>query len=138
MVRTQLPILAASLSEYNFPMKFRLLALLLLAPIAFAQGAPDMASAPHYKQLLANDQVRVFALTLSPLEWTLARHDRNFLTLALQDCDVVMWPEGESDILSFRYNQGDVGSISGDARLASATTGPAYIATSPSNFSIPR
>jgi hypothetical protein len=89
-------------------MKFRLLALLLLAPIAFAQGAPDMASAPHYKQLLANDQVRVFALTLSPLEWTLARHDRNFLTLALQDCDVVMWPEGESDILSFRYNQGDV------------------------------
>ena len=83
------------------------LTLLLLAPMAWAQSAPDMASAPHYRQLLVNDQVRVFALTLRPLERTMARHDHNFLVVALQDCDVVMWPEGESDIVNFHFNQGD-------------------------------
>ena len=89
-------------------MTSRLLTLLLLAPMAWAQGAPDMASAPHYRQLLSNDQVRVFALTLRPLERTMARHDHNFLVIALQDCDVVIWPEGESDIVNFHFNQGDV------------------------------
>jgi hypothetical protein len=90
-------------------MKSRLLVLLLLwAPIAWAQSAPDMASAPHYRLLLSNDQVRVFAVTLRPTERTMARHDHNFLVVTLQDCEVVMWPEGASDILDFRFNQGDV------------------------------
>src|SRR6266404_4884017 len=88
-------------------MKSRFLMLLLLAPIAWAQSAPDMASAPHYRQLLANDRVRVFALTLRPLERTMARHDHNFLVIALLDSDVVMWPEGDSDILTFRFRQGE-------------------------------
>jgi hypothetical protein len=45
-------------------MKSRLLLLMLLfAPMAWAQTAPDTASAPHYRQLLANDKVRVFAVT---------------------------------------------------------------------------
>jgi len=89
-------------------MKSRLLMLFCLAPLAWAQSAPDMASAPHYRQLLANDQVRVFAVTLAPLERTMARHDHNYLVVALQDCDVVIWPEGDSDILSFHFNPGDV------------------------------
>lgn len=90
-------------------MKFRFLILLwLLAPMAWAQTAPDMASAPHYKLLLANDQVRVFAVTLRTLERTMARHDHNFLVVTLQDAEVVMWPEGASDITNFRFNQGDV------------------------------
>ena len=90
-------------------MKSRLLLMLLLCtPLAWAQSAPDMASAPHYRQLLVNDQVRVFALTLRPLERTMARHDNNFLVVALLDCDVVIWPEGESDIVNFHFNQGDV------------------------------
>lgn len=79
-----------------------------LAPMAWAQSAPDMATAPHYRQLLSNARVRVFALTLKPLERTMARHDNNFLVVALQDCDVVMWPEGQSDIVDFHFNQGDV------------------------------
>ena len=82
--------------------------MLLFAPLAWAQSAPDMASAPHYRQLLANDKVRVFAVTLRPLERTMARHDHNFLVVALLDCDVVIWPEGESDIVNFHFNQGDV------------------------------
>lgn len=89
-------------------MKFSLLMLLLCAPMTWAQSAPDMTSAPHYRQLLANDQVRVFALTLKPLERTMARHERNFLVVALLDSDAVIWPEGESDIVDFHFNQGDV------------------------------
>ena len=38
----------------------------------------------------------------------MARHDRNFLVVALLDSDVVIWPEGESDIVDFHFNQGDV------------------------------
>ena len=97
-----------NIQEYNSVMKSRFLALLLFAPIAWAQSAPDMASAAHYRQLLTNDQVRVFAVTLRPLERTLARHDHDFLVVALLDCDVVMWPEGESDIVNFHFNPGDV------------------------------
>lgn len=89
-------------------MKIPLLIFLLLTPVAWAQTAPDMASAPHYRQLLANDQVRVFALTLKPLERTIARHDHNFLVVALLECDAVIWPEGQSDIVDFHFNQGDV------------------------------
>lgn len=90
-------------------MKFRfLMSLLLLAPIACAQTAPDMASAPHYRLLFSNDQVRVFAVTLRARERTMVRHDHNFLVVTLQDSEVVMWPEGASDITNFRFNQGDV------------------------------
>jgi hypothetical protein len=90
-------------------MKFRfLMPLLLLAPMAWAQSTPDMASAPHYRLLLSNDQVRVFAVTLRPTERTMARHDHNFLVVTLQDSEVVIWPEGASDITNFRFNQGDV------------------------------
>ncbi len=84
-----------------------LMLLLALAPLSGAQSAPDMASAPHYRQLLSNDRVRVFGLTLRPLERTMARHDHNFLVIALLDSDVVMWPEGDSDILSFHFRQGE-------------------------------
>jgi hypothetical protein len=101
-------IFRSHIPEYNLIMKFRLLILLLLAPIAWAQSAPDMASAPHYRVLLSNDQVRVFAVSLRPLERTMARHDHDFLVVTLQDCEVVMWPEGASDITNFRFNQGDV------------------------------
>ncbi|HMJ20389.1 MAG TPA: hypothetical protein VK513_00730 [Terriglobales bacterium] len=87
---------------------WRLLPFLLCTPLAEAQTPMDMASAPHYRLLLANDQVRVFAVTLKPTERTLARHDHNFSVITLQDCEVVMWPEGASDILGFRFNQGDV------------------------------
>jgi hypothetical protein len=89
-------------------MKSLLLTALFLAPMAWAQSAPDMASAPHYRLLLANDQVRVFAVSLKPLERTMVRHEHNFLVVTLLDCDVVRWPEGESDIIDFHFSQGDV------------------------------
>ncbi len=48
----------------------------------------------------------------------MARHDHNFLVIALLDCDVVMWPEGDSDILNFHFSQGDVAFLTlADARV---------------------
>jgi hypothetical protein len=76
-----------------------------------------MASAQHYRLLLANDQVRVFAVTLRPLDRTMARHDHDFLVIALLECDVVMWPEGESDIQNFHFSPGDVRFYSGGRAL---------------------
>jgi hypothetical protein len=85
-----------------------LLAVIFFAGFATAQSTPDMASAPHYRLLLSNNQVRVFAVTLRPTERTMARHDHNFLVITLQDCEVIIWPEGASDITNFRFSQGDV------------------------------
>lgn len=98
----------AHLPEYNSSMKFRLLIAILFAATAAAQSAPDMASAPHYRLLLSNDQVRVFSVDLRTNERTMARHDHNFLVITLQDCEVIMWPEGASDITNFRFSKGDV------------------------------
>jgi hypothetical protein len=85
------------------------LLMLLVAPITWAQSAPDMASAPHYRLLLSNDQVRVFSVDLRTNERTMAKHDHNFLVITLQDCEVIMWPEGASDITNFRFRKGDAG-----------------------------
>ncbi len=82
--------------------------LLLLTALARAQTAPDMASAPHYRPLLANDRVRAFAVSLRPLERTMARHEHNFLVVSLQDGDLIMWPQGESDIVNFHFRLGEV------------------------------
>jgi hypothetical protein len=94
--------------KFRFLMPVLLLACVAAASISWAQTTPDMASAPHYRLLLSNDHVRVFAVTLRSLERTMARHDHNFLVITLQDTEVVMWPEGTSDITNFRFNQGDV------------------------------
>ena len=75
---------------------------------SYAEEAADIASEPHYRMLLQNSQVRVFELTLRPTEKAYVRHDHNFLTVTLQDCEMVMWAQGQSDIQNFRFNQGDV------------------------------
>jgi hypothetical protein len=104
-----------ALSDYNEPMQPCVLLPLILGTLlilgtrpAAAQAPADMASAAHYRLLLSNDRVRVFALTLKPSERTLARHDHNFSVITLEEGEVVMWPEGASDILGFRFNQGDI------------------------------
>ena len=85
-----------------------LLAVVSAGAAAFAQTpVADMASEPHHRLLLSNDKVRVFEVILPPSERYLVRHDHNFLVVTLQDCEMVMWVEGESEILSFRFRQGD-------------------------------
>jgi hypothetical protein len=80
----------------------------LFHAVRFRQTATDMASDPHHQLLLENPQVRVFAVNLRPNEQSFVSHEHNFLTVTLQDCEIVMWPEGRSDIQSFRLGEGDV------------------------------
>jgi hypothetical protein len=75
---------------------------------SYAEDPADITSEPHYHLLLQNNQVRVFELRLRPTEKAYVRHDHNFLTVTLQDCEMVMWAQGQSDIQNFRFNQGDV------------------------------
>jgi hypothetical protein len=87
--------------------RFAALLVLLCAQFCFAQASPDMTSAPYFDQIIKNDSVRVFLLTLQQGQQVIASHPHNFLMITLQDCEVVMWPEGKSDVTSFRLNQGD-------------------------------
>jgi hypothetical protein len=80
---------------------------LVLAPLAWAQTAMDMAAEPHHHLLLENDQVRVFTLTLKPTEQAYTRHEHNFLIVTLADSELVIWSEGQSALPSFRLPQGE-------------------------------
>jgi hypothetical protein len=82
--------------------------LIFFALFASGQNVTDMASDPHHQLLLENAQVRVFAVSLRPNEQSFVVHEHNFLMVTLQDCEIVMWPEGRSDIQSFRLGEGDV------------------------------
>jgi len=85
-----------------------LLLALTAALSAQEQKAVDMASDPHYSLLLQNDKVRVFEMGLRPLEQSYVLHDHNFLTVTLQESEIVQWSEGQSPVANFRYDQGDV------------------------------
>jgi hypothetical protein len=86
----------------------RPLLLVFVALVASAQTATDMASDPHHQLLIENSQVRVFEVSLRPNEQSFVSHEHNFLMVTLQDCEVIMWPEGRSDIQSFHLGEGDV------------------------------
>jgi hypothetical protein len=87
----------------------RLLLLLLFVALRVSAQTPmDIASEPHHHLLFENSEVRVFAVSLRPSERAYVRRQHNFLVVTLQDCEMVMWAEGQSDILNFRFNQGDV------------------------------
>lgn len=73
------------------------------------EAVPDTITAePHHHLLLQNDQVRVFEVMLHPSEHVFVKHQYNFLVITLYDSEMVMWNEGESQIVNFRFNQGDV------------------------------
>ncbi len=89
-------------------MKWAILTVLLLsASLAVAQNAADFATDPHYSLLLENDRVRVFALTLHSGESVFARHHLSFISLPLQDGEIVMWDEGKSPIPHFQVHKGE-------------------------------
>jgi hypothetical protein len=76
--------------------------------LAQAQTASAPTAEPHHHLLLENDAVRVFALTLKPSEQAYARYDHNFLLVALEDCEMVLWSEGQSPVANFGFKPGDV------------------------------
>jgi hypothetical protein len=96
------------LGSYNQRMKLILLAgLLLSGSITLAQEAVDLAAEPHYRLLLENDQVRVFALTLHPEQSALVHLQRTFMTVALQDGEIIIWDDGKSPIQHFQVHLGE-------------------------------
>jgi hypothetical protein len=89
-------------------MKLGILATMLLSCcMAFAQQAVDVTEEPHYHLLLENDQVRVFALTLHPDESAFVHLQRSFMTVALQDGEIIVWDDGKSPIQHFQVHQGE-------------------------------
>jgi hypothetical protein len=71
------------------------------------QKAPaDITKEQHHRLLLENQLVRVFAVALAPHQETFVQYEHNFLRVALQDGDVVMWRAGESDVLHYPVKQG--------------------------------
>ena len=93
---------------YNLCMKLVVpLTMLLSCAMALAQQAVDVEAEPHYHLLLGNDQVRVFLLTLATDESALVHFRHSFLTIALQDGEVIIWDEGKSPIQHFQVHKGE-------------------------------
>jgi hypothetical protein len=83
------------------------LSLLLVPCLGVGQTAADLASEPHHHLLLENSSVRVFGMTLHPDESAFVDLQRSFLTVALQDGEIIMWDEGKSPIQHFQLHMGE-------------------------------
>jgi len=81
--------------------------LLLASCLAAGQTAADLDAEPHYHLLLENSSVRVFAMTLHPDESAAVRFRHSFMTVALQDGEIIMWDEGKSPIQHFQVHKGE-------------------------------
>jgi hypothetical protein len=77
-------------------------------------SAPDMRSEPHHRLLMENEAVRVFAVTVPPYQQAYVAHARNFVTVTLQDSDIVLWREGQSPVQHFQVPFGEVRFFQGD------------------------
>jgi len=80
---------------------------------AQAQTADDITTERHHTVLLENAKVRVFSVTLKPTERAFVRHEHNYAMITLNNCELVIWAAGQSDILNFRLDAGDVRFIFG-------------------------
>lgn len=85
-----------------------LLFVILSSVLCCAETPSDIANEPHYHLLLKNEQVRIFGLTLERGEQAYVQHDHNFLTITLQDCEVILWQGVQAPIQNFPFRQGDV------------------------------
>jgi len=84
-----------------------LIGLLFHACLALSQEPADISAEPHYRLLLENNQARVYALTLRPNESALVRLHQSFLTVTLQDGEIIIWDEGKSPIQHFQVHKGE-------------------------------
>lgn len=96
--------------KYNSRMRAPLLlGLLSVSILAAGQTTADLGSEPHYQLLLENESVRVFRMTLHPDESAFVRFRHSFMTVALQDGEIVIWDEGKSPIQHFQVHKGEAG-----------------------------
>lgn len=98
-----------------------------LAAMAWTQARTpvDADAEPHHHLILANDQVRVFAVSIPAGEETYVRHQHNFLTISLRDGRLVMWAEGSNPGLVFPVSAGDTRFFLGGPALGVRNTGAA-------------
>jgi hypothetical protein len=93
---------------YNRGIKWSILtALIFCSSVVLAQEAVDISAEPHCRMLLENEQVRVFALTLHLDESALERFRHSFLTIALQEGEIIIGDEGRSPIQHFQVHKGE-------------------------------
>lgn len=74
--------------------------------VALAQQPVEVEAEQHYHLLLQNDQVKVLLLTLHTDQSALVHFKHSFLTVALQDGEVIIWDEGKSPIQHFQVHKG--------------------------------
>lgn len=84
-----------------------LLSLLLVPYLAAGQAAVDVGAEPHYRLLLENSSVRAFAMTVHPDESADVRFRHSFITVTLQDGEIIIWDEGKSPIQHFQVHKGE-------------------------------
>ncbi len=84
-----------------------LFALFVSSCLTRAQEPADLATEPHYHLLLENEQIRVSLLDLGPNESAMVRFRHSFMTVALQDGEVIIWDEGKSPIQHFQVHKGE-------------------------------
>jgi len=95
-------------SAYNQHMKWAILVgLLFHTCLVVSQEAADISSEPHYRLQFENEQVRVYLLTLHSDESALVRLRHSFLTVTLQDGEIIIWDEGKSPIQHFQVRKGE-------------------------------
>ena len=97
------------------PSHICLLTLLFFVAPAIQQGhasglqtktAVQITADPHYQLLMANEQVRVYSLVLPPGAESFVRHEHNYLTVTLADCNPIFWKNDESPIQHFQVPKG--------------------------------
>lgn len=70
---------------------------------------------PHFHLLLQNSHIRVFALGLPAKSLSFVRFEHNFLSIELDEGEVIRWKAGESPIQHFRVHQGEIQFFLGDS-----------------------
>jgi hypothetical protein len=63
---------------------------------------------PHYRLLMGNQQVRVYSLVLPPGAESFVRHEHNYLTVQIEEHEVIMWKDDEAPIQHFRAPTGEL------------------------------
>jgi hypothetical protein len=99
----------AILVGFSATVHFVRLAWAITTHAASEQTAPVAIEAErHHVLLLQNNHVRVFALTLPPGAQSLVQHEHNYVTIQMEEHEVIMWKDGESPIPHFRLPMGGI------------------------------
>lgn len=94
-----------------------------LPGVLLSQTISPADLAAQHRLLLENDKVRVLAVNIPAGQQTFIRHRHNFLTVTLEDSQMVMWSEGASANLTFHINRGDTRFFLGGAALGMRNDG---------------